>query len=102
MQVFVLEFKMAEKADGTEAALAQMRDRGYAEIYMDRREPIHMVAIACGREAREQLDVRVKPAGWGSRERLEQSRIQVGETPKFFNVSAMQGSKDKSFTQHPR
>ncbi len=66
-QVFVLEFKMAEKADGTEAALeaalAQMRDRGYAEIYMDRREPIHMVAIACGREAREQLDVRVEPTG---------------------------------------
>ncbi len=63
-QVFVLEFKMVETADGTEAALkaafTQMRERGYAEKYLDRKEPIHLVAIACGRVDRTLLEVRVE------------------------------------------
>jgi len=66
-QVFVLEFKMAETADGTEAALeaalTQIRDRGYAEKYRDRKEPIHQIAIACGRSDRTLLDIRVESAG---------------------------------------
>jgi len=66
-QVFVLEFKMVETAKNTgatlEAALAQIRDRGYAEKYMDRKEPIHLVAIACGCVERTLLEVRVEPAG---------------------------------------
>jgi len=66
-QVFVLEFKMVETAKNTgatlEAALAQIRDRGYAEKYMDRKEPIHFVAIACGCVERTLLEVRVEPAG---------------------------------------
>ncbi len=65
-QVFVLEFKMAEDAAaaGTalEAAFAQMRARGYADRYRDRREPVHLVAVACGREARNLLEVRVETA----------------------------------------
>ncbi|MCY4300910.1 MAG: AAA family ATPase [Aestuariivita sp.] len=63
-QVFLFEFKMVETADGTEAALAtalaQIRDRGYAEQYRDRTEPIHWIAIACGRDTRNLLDIRVE------------------------------------------
>lgn len=64
-QVFIMEFKMAATAEETEVALeralAQMRDQGYAEQYLDRQEPIHLVAIACGREVRNVLDIRVEP-----------------------------------------
>ncbi len=64
-QVFLFEFKMAETAEETEtaldAALAQIRDRGYAEKYRDRSEPIHWIAIACGRDTRNLLDIRVEP-----------------------------------------
>ncbi|MCY4303203.1 MAG: AAA family ATPase [Aestuariivita sp.] len=64
-QVFIIEFKMVETANKTEAALetalAQIRNRGYAEKYMDRKEPIHLIAIACGRDTRNLLDIRVEP-----------------------------------------
>ncbi len=62
-EVFVIEFKMAEGADDAEAALAaafaQMRDRGYAARY--RGQSVHLVAVACGREARNLLEVRAEP-----------------------------------------
>ncbi len=64
-EVFVIEFKMAEGADDAEAALAaafaQMRDRGYADRY--RGQPVHLIAVACGREARNLLEVRAEPLG---------------------------------------
>ncbi len=64
-QVFILEFKMAENTDAAEAALAaaftQMRERGYAGKY--RGQPVHRVAIACGHDARNLLEVRAEPAG---------------------------------------
>jgi len=64
-QVFILEFKMAESADEAEAALVaaltQMRARGYADTY--RGQPVHRVAVACGREVRNLLEVRAEPAG---------------------------------------
>ncbi|MCY4261138.1 MAG: PD-(D/E)XK nuclease domain-containing protein, partial [Rhodobacteraceae bacterium] len=63
-QVFVLEFKMADSADDTEtvleAAFTQMRARGYAEGYRDHDGPVHLIAIACGREARNLLEVRAE------------------------------------------
>lgn len=65
-QVFVLEFKMAENDDGAAAALdaafAQMRERGYAGKYRTRGEPVHLVGVACGREARNLLEIRAEPA----------------------------------------
>ena len=65
-QVFVLEFKMAENDDGADAALdaafAQMRERGYADKYRTRGEPVHLVGVACGREARNLLEIRAEPA----------------------------------------
>ncbi len=64
--MFFFEFKMVDTADETEAALetalVQIRDRGYAEKYRDRMEPIHFIAIACGRDTRNLLDIRVEPA----------------------------------------
>ncbi len=65
-QVFVLEFKMAEGEDGSEAALdaamAQMRERGYADKYGGNAEPVHLIGVACGRQARNLLEVRAEPA----------------------------------------
>ena len=65
-QVFVLEFKMAEGEDDAaarlDAAVAQMRERGYADKYRDRGEPVHLVGVACGREARNLLEIRAEPA----------------------------------------
>ncbi len=63
-EVFIFEFKMAESADGAEAALesalTQMRDRRYADKYGG--QPVHRVAVACGREARNLLEVRAEAA----------------------------------------
>ncbi len=65
-QVFVLEFKMADGAEGAaaalDAALAQMRARGYAETYRGHDGPVHLIGVACGREARNLLDIRAEPA----------------------------------------
>ncbi|MCY4006394.1 MAG: PD-(D/E)XK nuclease domain-containing protein [Rhodobacteraceae bacterium] len=65
-QVFVLEFKIAETDADVETkmeeAFTQMRDRGYANRYRDRQEPIHRIAVVCGREARNLLEVRAEPA----------------------------------------
>ncbi len=65
-QVFVMEFKMAEENEETEAALdraiSQIRDRGYADRYRDRGEPIHLLAAVFGREERNLLAVRAEPA----------------------------------------
>ncbi len=63
-QVFILEFKMAEDAAKTEQALdgaiAQMRQRGYANKYRDQGEPIHLVGLVFGRKERNLLDVRAE------------------------------------------
>ena len=65
-QVFVLEFKMAEgngaAVGALDAAIRQMRDRGYAETYRGRGEPVHLVGVACGRETRNLLAIRAEPA----------------------------------------
>ena len=65
-QAFVLEFKMAE-TDGEagaalDAAIAQMRGRGYAEKYRGSGKPVHLVGVACGRKARNLLEIRAEPA----------------------------------------
>ncbi len=63
-QVFIIEFKMAESADDAPAALdaavSQIRDRGYADRYRECGKPVYLVGIACGREARTLLDVRAE------------------------------------------
>ena len=66
-QVFVLEFKMADgdsdAAAPLDAAITQMRKQGYAEKYRGRGEPVHLIGVVCGREARNLLEVRVEAAG---------------------------------------
>ena len=61
-RVFILEFKMADSADAAGAALTaaftQMRKRGYANAYHG--QNVHLVAIACGREVRNLLEVRAE------------------------------------------
>ena len=63
-QVFVLEFKMVEDKAGTEegldSAIAQIRDRGYAEKYRDRGEPIHLIGMVFGRKERNLLEARTE------------------------------------------
>ncbi|MYF69748.1 MAG: AAA family ATPase [Proteobacteria bacterium] len=63
-QVFIFEFKMANSEDNAEtaldAAIAQMRERGYAGKYRGRGAPVHLVGVACGREARNLLEIRAE------------------------------------------
>ncbi len=65
-QIFVLEFKMADgEEDGAaalDAAMTQMRQRGYAETYRDHDGSVHLIGVACGREARNLLDIRAETA----------------------------------------
>ena len=60
-QVFAFEFKMAGDGEAPEAATAraleQMRDRGYADKHRDRGEPIFLLAVVFGRDARNLLSV---------------------------------------------
>ena len=49
--VYLFEFKVVEMS-GTGAALAQLRDRGYADKYRTTGEPIHLVGVEFSRETR--------------------------------------------------
>ena len=66
-QVFVFEFKMVEHAAKTEAGFAttfaQMRDQGYADTYHDQAEPVHLVAVFCGRDTLNLLDIQIEHGG---------------------------------------
>ncbi|MCY4287345.1 MAG: AAA family ATPase [Aestuariivita sp.] len=72
-QVFVIEFKMAEyaaaagteavteaAADALKAAFEQMRRRGYGDKYRASGRKVHLIAVACGREERNLLEVRAE------------------------------------------
>ena len=65
-QVFILEFKMAKGEENAESATAravnQIRERGYAEKFRDRGEPIHLVGIVFGHQEGSLLAVRVERA----------------------------------------
>ena len=49
--VYLFELKVVELA-GEGAAMAQLKERGYAEKYRGRGEPIHLVAVEFSRESR--------------------------------------------------
>ena len=65
-QVFVLEFKVVEQAGDAasagDAALSQIRERGYAEKYRGKGQPVRGVAVVFGVEERNVLEVRVEGA----------------------------------------
>ena len=50
-QVYLFEFKVVE-ATPQGKALQQLQDRGYAEKYRSRGEPIHLIGIEFSREQR--------------------------------------------------
>ncbi|MCY4227424.1 MAG: PD-(D/E)XK nuclease domain-containing protein [Gammaproteobacteria bacterium] len=63
-QVFVFEFKMADDEsrvkDVLDKAMAQMREKDYAEQYRDRGEPIHLIGMVFGRQKRSLLEIRAE------------------------------------------
>ena len=63
-QVFVLDFKMAEDDGDADTALVramtQICERGYAEKYRGRGEPIHLLAVVFGRGERNLIGVRAE------------------------------------------
>ena len=65
-QVFVFEFKMADgEGDGdavAQSAIEQIREKGYAEKYRDRDEPVHLVGVAFDQNLRNLAAVKVVTA----------------------------------------
>ena len=65
-QVFVLEFKVVQSAkeaeDSLDAALSQIRERGYAEKYQVGDEPVHLIGLVFGKEERNLLGMRAEAA----------------------------------------
>ncbi len=64
-QVFVFEFNVADGEDGKTAAgqaVGQIRDKGYADKYRDRKESIHLVGVAFSSKDRNLAAVKVVPA----------------------------------------
>ncbi len=67
-QVFVFEFKMVKGKKNMERkirecldkAIKQIRTKKYADKYLDRGEPIHLIGMAFGEKARNLLDIRVE------------------------------------------
>ena len=58
-QVFLFEFKVVERQAGGEA-LAQIRTRGYADKYLGRSEPVHLIGITFGRAERNLIGFEVE------------------------------------------
>ena len=50
-RVYLFEFKVLERA-GPGAAMAQLRERGYADKYRHPGEPVHLVAVEFSAETR--------------------------------------------------
>ena len=50
-RVYLFEFKVVERA-GPGAAMAQLRERGYADKYRELDEPVHLVAVEFSAETR--------------------------------------------------
>ena len=65
-QVFVFEFKMVDGESDSDSsacrAKEQIQDKGYAEKYRNRGEPIHLVGMAFSSELRNLAAVKVIPA----------------------------------------
>ena len=59
--VYLFEFKMVESAP-TGTAMAQLRDRRYADKYRGRGEPIHLIAVEFSRQSRDLASFEVEPA----------------------------------------
>ena len=58
--VYLFELKVVEMA-GEGAAMAQLKERGYAEKYRGAGEPIHLVAVEFSRDSRNVVAFEVEP-----------------------------------------
>lgn len=62
--MFILEIKVVEGEEEAEsaldAALAQIREQGYAEKYRTEDEPTHLIGLAFGKERRTLLGIRAE------------------------------------------
>ena len=58
-QVYLFEFKVVELT-AAGAAMAQLKERGYADKYRGRGEPIHLVAVEFSRESRNIVALEVE------------------------------------------
>ena len=60
-QVFVMEFKVTEEAEKAESATAgalrQLRERGYADKYLDTGQPVHLLALVFGQKERNLISI---------------------------------------------
>ncbi len=65
-QVFVFEFKMSDtdsnSEDTAQQAIEQMQEKGYADKYRSRNQPIHLIGIAFSAKDRNLAAVKVIPA----------------------------------------
>ncbi|NBC14225.1 MAG: AAA family ATPase [Gammaproteobacteria bacterium] len=61
-QVYLFEFKVVELAPEGRA-LAQIKDRGYAERYLDADGPIHLIGVEFSRERRSVVGFEVETLG---------------------------------------
>ena len=61
-EIFIFEFKMAGKGESFESALdrgmTQIHERGYADKYRDRNEPIHLIAVVFDEKQRNLVGLR--------------------------------------------
>ena len=60
-RVYLFEFKVVERA-GRGAAMAQLRERGYADKYRHLGEPVHLVAVEFSAETRNVAGFEAEPA----------------------------------------
>ena len=63
-QVYLLEFKVVEDAPQGRA-LQQIRDRGYADKYRARGEPIHLIGVEFSRKQRSVVGFEVETLPFG-------------------------------------
>jgi len=63
-QIFVFEFNMLRDGvkvdEALDRAIAQIRERGYAEKYWDRGEPIHLIGMVFDQKMRSLLEIRAE------------------------------------------
>ena len=67
--VYLFEFKVVEK-DAEGAAMAQLREKGYADKYRHPGRPIHLIAVEFSKETRNlaafEVETEPRPAGTGA------------------------------------
>ena len=80
-EVYLFEFKTVGK-EPTGAAMAQLREKGYADKYRHLGEPIHLIGVEFSREERNLAAFAVERALSRDRRRRQQGSAGRVEVPK--------------------